>query len=61
VLIYSLKVGAISMGDIITSIATAKFKGILKIIFIYYLTIFLSLGKYIQCHITNSVRVMFLN
>jgi hypothetical protein len=58
---YSLKVSGISTGDIITSIATARFKGILNIIFIYYLTIFLSLGKYIQCPIINSVRVMFLN
>jgi hypothetical protein len=43
------------MGDIITSISTARFKGILKIIFIYYLTTFLSLGQYISC-IINSVN-----
>jgi hypothetical protein len=55
VLIYSLIVGGISMGDIITSISTARFKGILKIIFIYYLTTFLSLGQYISC-IINSVN-----
>jgi hypothetical protein len=61
VLIYSLIIGGISMGDIIKSIATARFKGILKIIFIYYLTKFLSLGKYIQCPIINFPKVIFPN
>jgi hypothetical protein len=54
-------VGGISTGDIIISIATARFKGILKIIFIYYLTIFLSLGKYIQCPTINLLNEMYLN